>query len=93
MAADSRLQWRCRRGLLELDILLRRFLDRHYAELSAADRATFAELVELQDLDLWHMVTADTVPAEAGRAHVLGLLRRSMREDIGNDERRQQSTH
>lgn len=93
MAADNRLQWQCRRGLLELDILLGRFLDRHYAELSATDRAAFVELVELQDLDLWHMVTSDAMPADADRAHVLGLLRRVMRDDIGNVEHKQQSAH
>jgi len=92
MLPDNRLLWRCRRGLLELDILLQRFLERYYDELAASGRAAFAELVELQDLDLWHLVTADTLPANSERAHVLGLLRRSLRDDIGSEDQ-PQSAH
>lgn len=88
MRPDNRLLWRCRRGLLELDIVLQRFLDHYYDELAASGRAAFAELVELQDIDLWHLVTADDLPAHQERAHVLGLLRRSMRDDIGSDDQR-----
>jgi antitoxin CptB len=89
MRPDNRLLWRCRRGLLELDIVLQRFLDLHYADLAATDRAAFADLVELQDIDLWHLLTADALPADAARAHVLGMLRRAMRDDIGNDQGQQ----
>jgi antitoxin CptB len=89
MRPDNRLLWRCRRGLLELDIVLQRFLDLHYADLGATDRAAFADLVELQDIDLWHLLTADTLPSDAARAHVLGMLRRAMQDDIGNDQGQQ----
>ncbi|MFZ1712954.1 MAG: succinate dehydrogenase assembly factor 2, partial [Nitrosomonas sp.] len=30
----NRIRWRCRRGMLELDIVLQRFLDNQYARLS-----------------------------------------------------------
>lgn len=83
--AKNQLQWRCRRGLLELDILLHRFLETHYDDLGTRQRDAFAALVEMQDLDLWHLVTADEpVADDPERTHVLGMLRRTLREDIGD---------
>lgn len=49
MAEADRLRWRCRRGLLELDLILLRFLEREYPVLSPAEQAQFAELIALDD--------------------------------------------
>jgi len=52
-AADqARLRWRCRRGLLELDLILQSVLDGLYGSLSIPDRETFLELLELPDNQL-----------------------------------------
>lgn len=77
MLPDNRLRWRCRRGLLELDLMLKRFLEKHYVELSARQRLTFAALVEMQDHDLWQKVT-DAASSTTDEAHVLALMRRSL---------------
>ena len=53
----ERARWRCRRGLLELDIVLQRFMDRHYAQLGAAELQQFDALLDLPDNDLWDMIT------------------------------------
>ena len=50
----ARIRWRCRRGLLELDIVLSRYLAR--LDESAADCAELMELLELPDNDLWDIV-------------------------------------
>lgn len=47
-----RLHWQCRRGLLELDLLFVRFLERHYAELSVAEQGAFQRLLEQPDQTL-----------------------------------------
>ena len=44
-----RLLWQCRRGLLELDLLLSRFLVERYPELSAAEQHQFRRLLEYPD--------------------------------------------
>jgi antitoxin CptB len=49
--ALSKLRWRCRRGLLENDLLLERFFARA-APLSEADARGLAALMELADNDL-----------------------------------------
>ncbi len=49
----SRLHWKCRRGMLELDLLLQGFLDNGYESLDAAGREAFERLLELPDQALF----------------------------------------
>lgn len=53
--AMERLRWRCRRGLLELDIVLQRFIG-HYPALDDVQRQVFDELLELPDNQLWDLI-------------------------------------
>ncbi len=53
----DRIRWRCRRGLLELDIVLGRFVDQHYTRLDEAQQAAFDELLDMPDTGLWDMIT------------------------------------
>jgi len=55
-ARRDRLQWKCRRGLLELDLVLSRFLEQ-VAALSAAELAAFDELLDYPDTELWDVVS------------------------------------
>lgn len=52
-----RLRWQCRRGMLELDHVLLRFLDLGYRDLDADRRGDFVALLRHQDQDLsdWFM--------------------------------------
>ncbi|MGE5155424.1 MAG: succinate dehydrogenase assembly factor 2, partial [Bdellovibrio bacteriovorus] len=52
-----RLRWQCRRGMLELDHLLLRFLDLGYPNLDPVGRGDFVTLLRHQDQDLsdWFM--------------------------------------
>ncbi len=52
-----RLRWRCRRGMLELDIVLGRFVGTHYADLDASQRVAFEALLDMPDTTLWDMIT------------------------------------
>lgn len=45
----SRLRWRCRRGLAELDQLLDNFLNRGYIELNDLQKQCFINLLEQPD--------------------------------------------
>ena len=72
----ERMRWRCRRGLLELDIVLGRFLDLHYGELDEAQRAAFNELLEVPDTLLWDMITGreSSPPQDAAQQRDLDAL-------------------
>jgi antitoxin CptB len=48
--ARSRLQWKCRRGLLELDIVLHRYLEKR------PEDPTLWGLLDLPDNDLWDII-------------------------------------
>ena len=47
----NRLIWACRRGMLELDILLSRFVEEHYDLLSEDEKLRFDVLLECEDQD------------------------------------------
>jgi len=57
-----RLRWRARRGLLENDLLISRFLDRHGRNLDAAQNRALLKLLELPDTELLDLLLARTEP-------------------------------
>lgn len=61
-----RLRWQCRRGMLELDHLLNRFLDIGYAQLTETEREIFNRLLAQQDTFLsdWFMSRAEAPDPE-----------------------------
>jgi antitoxin CptB len=73
-----RLRWQCRRGMLELDLLLNRFLDTGYAGLGGAERATFNRLLAYQDQVLHDWFMGHAVPADAAIRDLLQRIRRAM---------------
>lgn len=48
----SKLRWRCRRGLLENDLLIERFFLRHEATLTVSQAKGLDDLMALSDNDL-----------------------------------------
>jgi antitoxin CptB len=71
----ERVRWRCRRGLLELDIVLRRFIDQRYPLMTNAQRVIFDELLDLPDTELWDVITGKKEPTQAHHSVVLGWLK------------------
>jgi len=60
-----RLRWRARRGLLENDILIGRFLDREAGRLDADDLRALGALLALPDNDLLDLLLARKEPGGA----------------------------
>lgn len=58
----ARLRWRARRGLLENDLIITRFLDRFEAELTTADVSALTLLFEMGDHELLDVLLARTEP-------------------------------
>ncbi len=52
----SKLKWRCRRGLLENDLLIERFFLRYEANLSVRQAKGLSDLMELSDNDLMDLL-------------------------------------
>ena len=75
--AHDRLKWKCRRGLLELDLVLERFVDRNASALDEDELARLGELLELPDNDLWDIVSGRSDRYAARLGDVVARLRAS----------------
>lgn len=73
--AINRIRWRCRRGLLELDLILARFLDRHADGLCERDGETLLALLEYPDTDLWEMIRQNRAGDDGDVSRILQMLR------------------
>lgn len=56
----ARLRWRARRGLLENDLIITRFLDQFETELTNTDVAALSQLFEMGDNDLLDVLLGRT---------------------------------
>ena len=57
-ADKNRLYWKCRRGLLELDLVLQKYLVKH------PEDNTLSELLDLADNDIWDYVSGRSEPVD-----------------------------
>ena len=71
----SKLRWRCRRGLLENDLLIERFFDRYATSLTVRQAEALGELMDLADNDLLDLLLRRREPAgELDRPDVKEVL-------------------
>jgi antitoxin CptB len=61
----ARLRWRSRRGLLENDLILTRFLDAHEIEMTDDEVDALTQLLDLSDNDLLDLLLGRTEPADS----------------------------
>jgi antitoxin CptB len=72
-----RLEWRCRRGMKELDLLLLRYLRDRHALAANDERAAFVEFLELPDPDIARYLIAGDVPEDPRHAALCRALLRT----------------
>jgi antitoxin CptB len=73
MGELDRIRWRCRRGLLELDLVLDAFLARGYGRLAAGERALFDELLERREPEARFRAVVEMLRAYSGPAPAGGV--------------------
>lgn len=74
--ALSKLRWRCRRGLLENDLFVERFFERHAGTLTEAHARGLEALMDLADNDLLDLLLARKEPeGDLLRDDVVQVLR------------------
>ena len=69
--ARERLRWKCRRGLLELDLVLERYLRNHPGD------PELSPLLDLDDNDLWDIVSGRSDRYDARFEGIVARLRAS----------------
>ena len=71
----NRLRWRCRRGMLENDLILARCLDARGSTMSAADVAALDRLLDLSDGELWDLIAGRAEPSDSELRPMVTALR------------------
>jgi antitoxin CptB len=74
-ARNEKLRWHCRRALLELDIVFQRFWARTGDELDDATATQLERLLELEDHDLWDLISGRTTTEDAPLKSMVDSLR------------------
>lgn len=72
----NRLRWLCRRGMGELDRLLRPFVDEALDDLPPDQQRALAALLELSDPELFALVSGRKEPEDPAVAAVITAIRR-----------------
>ncbi len=77
--ALSKLRWRCRRGLLENDLFIERFFEKHESGITVREARAMTALMDLSDNDLLDLLLQRKEPegdlACAEVVELLGVLR------------------
>ena len=71
----DRLRWRCRRGMLENDLILTRFLDARGAGITEQEVVALERLLHLSDNELWDLLAGRQEPVDAAVKPLLDALR------------------
>jgi antitoxin CptB len=53
MDLKKKLLWQCRRGLWELDIILKPFVEKYFELMDSENQLLFADLLKLEDVELF----------------------------------------
>ena len=71
----NRLRWRCRRGMLENDLILERFLDARGEAITDREIAALDRLLKLGDNELWDLLSGRQESEDAAVKPLLEALR------------------
>jgi antitoxin CptB len=71
---SRRLAWRCRRGLLELDIVLQRFVATHFYHLSQPELVAFDGLLAMPDNEFWDLISNNSLHKNGNAEATLQLV-------------------
>lgn len=70
---SKNLLWQCRRGMLELDLLLNNFVDKRIDDLTVQQQETFELLLSYPDQTLLDLLLGNTVSSDV---KILALVKK-----------------
>ena len=74
----ARLRWQCRRGMLELDLILQGYLDDQFERMSEQDKDQFAQLLKQSDQTLLAWCLGYQTPPHEQDGGMVELIRQSV---------------
>lgn len=69
------LRWQCRRGMLELDFVLTRYLDQHFDAAVPEERERFVSLLTAQDPELQNWLLGGEPHPDVGYHDLIRRIR------------------
>jgi|TARA_B110000977_G_scaffold71213_1_gene96626 antitoxin CptB len=73
----NRLRWACRRGMLELDLILEPFVENVYETLEEADQLRFEVLLESEDQSLFMWLMKRQSPDSPDMQRIVQIIHES----------------
>ncbi|OGV43712.1 MAG: hypothetical protein A3F46_05595 [Legionellales bacterium RIFCSPHIGHO2_12_FULL_42_9] len=70
----AKLRWRCRRGMLELDLIFQRFIDSYLDQLNETEIRDFESLLTYPDPDLFSWLMGNAMPENKELDHIIELI-------------------
>lgn len=67
--------WQCRRGMLELDLLLNNFVDKAVDQLDSLEKKSFEQLLSYPDQTLLDLLLANTVSSDDNISGIVQKIR------------------
>jgi len=71
----ARMRWKCRRGMLELDLLLKAFLEQGYQDLDDRAQQRFDEMLNYPDAVLLEWLMGRIRPTDKDVAQLVEKIR------------------
>lgn len=71
---SSKLRWACRRGMLELDVLLGNFLENRFNYLTPEDQENFINLLNNNDQDLFTWLIGRELPPNPATINIVNKI-------------------
>lgn len=75
MSELARMRWKCRRGMLELDLLFKDFLDDGYTQLDDQQQHSFDQLLDYPDAVLLEWMMGRIRPTDKDVAQLVNKIR------------------
>jgi len=70
----ARLSWHCRRGMLELDLILQKFLEHRVDTLSDSELKLFDSLLNATDPELFAWLMGHETPEDADLRKIIAII-------------------
>lgn len=70
----QRLDWDCRRGMMESEVLILPFRHDRFAQLKRADQEAFLDLLDCNDADLFTWFTSNERPPAPQLVRIIDLV-------------------
>ena len=71
----ARIKWACRRGMLELDLMLLPFFEQQFSILSIKAKKAFIKLLECPDPDIFNWLMAYSETDDDELKEIIAIIR------------------